>query len=101
MSEHFKHSDLRVLAVDPAGFRTAEDSIYAAAGAEGRNPKSVPPGVLREHSETRHGHTYTKFFGRPITWMAPMMHQGKRVKRIIERRDNDSGPGRTLYERPA
>jgi len=57
-------------------------------------------GILREHSETKNGHVYARFFGRPIIWMAPMMIQGKRVKRIIERSDN-GGPGRTLYERPA
>jgi hypothetical protein len=73
MSAHFKHADLRVLAVDGAGFKVAEDSIYSAAEQEGRNPKSIPPGILREQSETRHGHTYTKFFGRPSTWMGPMM----------------------------
>jgi hypothetical protein len=48
-------------------------------------------------SETRGGHEYTKFYGRPISWMAPFMTQGMRVRKIIER--SDSGPGRTLYER--
>jgi hypothetical protein len=89
MSAHFKHADLRVLAVDGAGFKVAEDSIYSAAEQEGRNPKSIPPGILREQVETKHGHTYTKFFGRPSTWMAPMMGRGQKVKRIVER--NDSG----------
>lgn len=95
LSGAFKNADLHVLAVDPAGFKAAEDAIYQSAEDEGRNPKSVPPGILREHSETKNGHTYTKFFGRPITWMAPMIVQGKRIKRIIERSDN-GGPGRTL-----
>jgi hypothetical protein len=96
-SPAFKHADLRVLAVDPAGFNHAEKTILADAEAEGRNPMRVPPGTLREHVETRGGHQYTKFFGRPIAWMGPMMIQGKRVKRIIER--SDSGNSRTLYER--
>ena len=36
-------------------------------------------------------------YGRPVTWMAPFMAQGKRVRRIIER--SDGGNSRTLYER--
>jgi hypothetical protein len=100
MSPAFKYSDLRVLGVDPAGFKSVEDTIYANAEAEGRNPKSVPPGILREHTESRNGHQYTKFYGRPSTWMNQFAGIGKRVKRITERTDN-GGPGRTLYERPA
>jgi hypothetical protein len=96
-SPAFKHADLRVVAVDPAGFKAAEDSILVAADAEGRNPTQIPLGFLREIKETRGGHEFTRFYGKPIAWMAPFMAQGKRVKRIIER--SDSGPGRTLYER--
>ena len=54
-------------------------------------------GTLIERTETKGGHQYTRFFGRPISWMGPMMMQGKRVKRIIEQ--SDSGNSRTLYER--
>jgi hypothetical protein len=96
LSAAFKHSDLRVLAVDPQAFQTAEDTIYAAAEQEGRNPQTVPLGILREHTETKHGHLHTKFYGRPKSWMTQFMHQGKRVKQIIER--NDHGPHRTIYE---
>jgi hypothetical protein len=98
-SPAFRHADLRVLAVDAAGFLAAEDAIYQAATDEGKNPKNVPLGVLREHSETRGGHVYTRFHGRPISWMNQFMIQGKRVKRIIERNDHNGGPNRTLYER--
>ena len=58
MSSAFRHADLRVLAVDPAGFKAAEDTIYADAESEGRNPTRVPLGVLREHVETQGGHVY-------------------------------------------
>ncbi len=57
------------------------------------------PEFLREHTENRNGHQYTKFYGRPSTWMNQFAGIGKRVKRITERTDN-GGPGRTLYERP-
>jgi hypothetical protein len=47
MSPAFKISDLRVLAVDAAGFEAAEATIYADAESEGRNPTNVPIGILR------------------------------------------------------
>ena len=34
-----------------------------------KDPGRPPPNS--ERSETKGGHTYTKFYGRPITWMAP------------------------------
>lgn len=55
----FKHADLRIVPVDPASFKRAEDSILVAAEAEGQNPTQTPLGFLR----------YTKFYGRPKAWM--------------------------------
>ena len=96
-SATFKHSDLRVAQVDPVAFDAIEKDIYASAEQGFKNPATVPLGHLREHTEMRGGHQYTKFIGRPISWMAAFAPPGKRVRRIIER--SDSGPGRTLYER--
>lgn len=96
-SEVFKHADLRVAQVDPIAFGAIEQDIFKAAADAYKNPATVPLGHLREHVETRGGHTYTKFIGRPISWMSAFAPHGKRVKRIIERAD--AGPGRTLYER--
>jgi hypothetical protein len=96
-SRLFKLADLRVVAVDPASFKAAEDDIYSCAESEAKNPTSVPVGFLREVKEERGGHVYTKFYGKPIAWMSHFMVPGKRVKRIIER--SDSGNSRVVYER--
>jgi hypothetical protein len=95
-SATYKHSDLRVAQVDPVAFDAIEKDIYASAEQGFKNPATVPFGHLREHKETRGGHEYTKFIGRPISWMAAFAPPGKRVRRIIERSDSNN---RTLYER--
>jgi len=87
-SPAFKRADLRVLAVDPAGFNHSEEVILADATAEARNPTTVPLGHLRMRSEQRGGHTYTEFFGRPKSWMASFAPAGKRVKRIDQQNEN-------------
>ena len=97
-SPEFRHSDLRVVQVDPVAFDVVERNIYEHAMDAAKNPMTVPLGHLREIKETRGGHEYTKFVGRPISWMAAFAPPGKKIRRIIERGDN--GPGRTLFERP-
>jgi len=97
-SRAFKLADLRVVAVDAAAFKTAENEIYDSAVAAGTRNDNVPVGFLRETTETRGGHQYTKFYGQPKAWMTAFAPPGKRIKRIIERNDSN-GPGRTLYER--
>ena len=87
-SPTYKLADLRVLAVDNAGFEVAERAIYQAAADEAVNPRSVPLGTLREIVETRGGHTYTKFYGTPKAWMAPFMPNGRLVNQITVRQDN-------------
>ena len=52
------------------------------------NPKSVPLGTLREIIETRGGHTYSKFYGNPKSWMAAHMPNGRLVRQITVRQDN-------------
>jgi hypothetical protein len=88
-SPHWKTANLRIHAVDDASFTVIEDQIYAAAVDAARSPTSVPVGQLREHVETRGGHTYTRFYGRPISWMAPFAPNGRRVKAI--RQPNKGG----------
>jgi hypothetical protein len=83
----FKHSDLRVAVVDNAGFEPMERAIYQAAADEAINPKSVPLGTLREIIETRGGHTYSKFYGNPKSWMAAYMPNGRLVQQITVRQD--------------
>ena len=98
LSPAFKNSDLKVLQIaDGPAFNTAINDILARADAEGRNPSRIPLGHLAERTETKNGRAYTRFYGRPITWMAPFMTQGRRVKRIVERSDN--GNSRVVYER--
>jgi hypothetical protein len=98
LSPTYKDVNLKVLQkADGVAFNIAIDDILTHADAEGRRPTRVPMGTLIERTETKGGHQYTRFFGRPISWMGPMMMQGKRVKRIIERSDN--GGSRTLFER--
>jgi hypothetical protein len=96
-SPTFKDADLRVAQVDPVAFDAIEKDIYKCAADAFKNPETVPLGHLREHVETRGGHIYTKFYGRPVSWMAAFAPKGKRIRRIIER--SDSGASRTLYER--
>jgi len=85
LKEHdpiFKDNDLRVAAVDETLMKVAEESIYKTAADAARNPATVPLGQLREHVEQRGGHTYHRFYGRPVSWMAPFAPVGRRVKRI-------------------
>jgi hypothetical protein len=89
LSPAFKNSDLKVLAVDPAGFEEAENTIYADAEREGRNPTTVPLGILRERVEQRGGHQYTTFYGKPISWMGSFMPRGRRVQKMVERNDSE------------
>lgn len=91
----FKHSDLRVAVVDNAGFEPVERAIYKAAADEAVNPRSVPLGTLREIVETRGGHTYSKFYGNPKSWMAAYMPPGRMVRRITEHRGDSD---KTHYE---
>jgi hypothetical protein len=93
----FAKSNLKVLAVDDAAFNHAEDEILKAAFDAVRDPSTVPLGILREEVTTRNGHTTTRFHGRPISWMAPFMARGQRVKRITERNDS-GGVGKVHYE---
>jgi len=87
-SPAFRRADLRVLAVDPAGFNHAEDVILADAEAEARNPTTVPLGHLREQVEERNGHRYTRFHGRPKSWMATFAPRGRRVSRIDQQNEH-------------
>lgn len=90
----FKHTDLKVVAVDNASLEPVERSIYTAAADEAINPKSVPIGTLREIVESRGGHTYAKFYGNPKSWMNQFAPRGKKVTQIIQRGD---GQERVLY----
>jgi hypothetical protein len=95
LSPTFKDVDLRVLQkADGIAFNAAINDILTHADAEGRRPSRVPLGYLAERTETKGGHVYSRFYGHPISWMAPFMIPGKRVRRITERAD--SGPGRVL-----
>ena len=97
-SPAFKNSDLKVLQVaDSVAFNVAIEDILVRADKEGRDPRDIPVGYLAERSEVKGGHTFTRFYGRPSTWINQFAPTGKRVRRIIER--SDSGASRTLYER--
>jgi hypothetical protein len=37
----------------------------------------VPAGYLAERSETKGGHTITRFYGRPSSWMSQSAPQGR------------------------
>jgi hypothetical protein len=97
-SPAFKKADLKVVAVEDSMFNHVEEEILKAAFDAVRDPSTVPLGILREEVTTNNGHTYTKFHGRPLSWMAPFMQPGKRVKRIIERNDSYNGGSRVIYE---
>ena len=75
----------------------AIEDILSRADKEGRNPTQIPAGYLAERSEVKGGHTFTRFYGRPSTWMNQFAPTGRRVRRIIER--GTGGTNRTLYER--
>ena len=97
-SPAFKNSDLKVLQVaDSVAFNVAIEDILVRADKEGRNPTAIPAGYLAERSEVKGGHTFTRFYGRPSTWMNQFAPTGRRVRRIIER--GTGGANRTLYER--
>jgi hypothetical protein len=96
-SPAFKNSDLKVLQVaDSVAFNVAIEDILVRADKEGRNPTAIPVGYLAERSEVKGGHTFTRFYGRPSTWMNQFAPTGRRVRRIIER--GQGGANRTLYE---
>ncbi len=90
----FKHTDLKVVAVDNASLEPVERAIYTAAADEAINPKSVPLGTLREITESRGGHSYARFYGQPKAWMSAFMPPGRRVKAI------ERNPGTAIYNRP-
>jgi hypothetical protein len=90
-SPAFAKSNLKVLAVDGPAFDHAEEEIWKAAFDAVRDPSTVPLGVLRESVEVKNGHTHTKFYGRPTSWMAPFMGPGKRVKQINRNVDSNIG----------
>lgn len=83
LSPTYKNVDLMVLAVaDSIAFDAAVDDILKHADAEGRRPTRVPLGFLAERVEQRGGHTYTRFYGAPKSWMNEFMPTGKKVRTI-------------------
>jgi hypothetical protein len=93
LSPTYKDVNLLVLAAaDSIAFDVAVDDILACARKEGERPSRVPAGYLAERVESRNGHTYTRFYGAPKSWMAAFAPQGRVVKRINhlnERGDTD------------
>lgn len=96
-SKVFRHANLQVAQHDPISFDAIENDIYKSAEDGAKDPTTVAVGQLRELVQTRGGHTYTKFVGRPISWMAAFMPQGRRVRKIIQR--GDSGHETVLFQR--
>jgi hypothetical protein len=97
-SQPFAKTELKVAAVDSNTFDHIEEEIWKAAFDAVRDPSTVPLGILREEVTTKNGHTYTKFHGRPMSWMAAFAPPGKRIKRITERNDSYNGGSRVIYE---
>ncbi|SEP50976.1 hypothetical protein SAMN02990966_07821 [Rhodospirillales bacterium URHD0017] len=90
LSPTYANVDLKVLQVaDGIAFNAAIDDVLACADAEGRRPTRVPAGYLAERVETKGGHTYTRFYGRPKSWMDQFMPRGQRIKRV--HRADDKG----------
>jgi hypothetical protein len=81
---------------DPIALSAIEDVIYKVAADSYKDPSTVPLGILREVSETRGGHTYTRFYGQPRSWLSAFMPPGRVVKRINEH--SADGGRRVLYE---
>jgi hypothetical protein len=81
LSPTYKNVDLMVLAVADS-IAAAIDDILNHARAEGERPSRVPLGFLAERVEQRGGHTYTRFYGQPSSWMSQFAPAGKLVKRV-------------------
>jgi hypothetical protein len=87
-SKSFRNSDLRVVQVDSVAFDAVEDEVYKCAADAIRDPASVPVGHLREIVESKNGHTYTRFVGRPSAWMNQFSGRTRLVKNITVRSDD-------------
>ena len=82
---------------DPTAFTMLENEMYRVAADAYKDPATVPLGTLRAVSETRGGHTHTRFYGRPSSWMSQFAPPGRAIRRINEVRSD--GESRVLYRR--
>jgi hypothetical protein len=99
LSPTYKDADLKVLQVaDGVAFNVAVDDILKCADAEGRAPTRVAAGHLAPRVEQKGGHTITKFYGRPSTWMNTFAPRGQVVKRI-NRLDSSGNVTGAIYQR--
>jgi hypothetical protein len=100
LSPTCKDVDLKVLGVaDGIAFNVAVDDILKCARAEGERPTRVPTGYLAERVEhSRAGHTITKFYGMPKSWMSQFAPRGAVVKRI-NRLDHEGNVNGVAYQR--
>jgi hypothetical protein len=99
LSAEFKHADLKTLSIaDGVSFNHVINSILTAADAEGRRPTRVPMGFLAERVTTRNGHTETRFYGKPSSWMSQFAPPGRVVKRI-NRLDSNGNIQGAAYQR--
>ena len=99
LSPTYKNVDLKVLGVaDAVAFNVAVDDVLTCARAEGQRPSRVPAGFLAERIEQRGGHTYTRFYGAPKSWMNEFMPQGRRVKTVRQIAADGRIEG-TLYQK--
>jgi len=68
------------------------------ADADGRRPTRVPLGYLAARVTTKGGHTETRFYGSPKSWMSAFAPPGKLVRRI-NRMDSNGNVTGSLYQR--
>jgi hypothetical protein len=99
LSPTYASADLNVLQVaDGIAFNAAIDDVLKCARAEGQRPTRVPLGYLAERVETKGGHTITRFYDRPQSWMDQFMPRGARVKRM-HRLDSEGNIAGVAYSR--
>jgi hypothetical protein len=99
LCKEYASVDLKTLAlVDGAAFQVAADAILTAAREEAKHPKQVPMGVLLPRVEQRGGHTYTRWYGSPRSWMNAFAPPGKLVRRV-NRMDSEGNITGSLYQR--
>lgn len=82
-SKTWKDVDLSVMAKDKAGFKVAQESIYADAAMAARAPTDLAPLTLRAVTKRRPGGgEETVFHGDPLATWGPFMSPARAATRI-------------------
>jgi hypothetical protein len=91
---------LKAAIAESRATRTRIESHYAGELMQllGAGRRREIGGDLAQRVEQKGGHTFTRFYGRPSSWMNAFAPQGKLVRRI-KRMDDHGNVTDALYQR--